>query len=116
MPRYRVGSTALERIRSRLLTSRGVDDALDRGVRAQPRVLPGGGASVMIELGVGVLVLVVVPVLQSIQIVRRRDNVQDVLTGFRTTTGQFGFRMLTLIDDARERALLRVDLNRIRTL
>ena len=70
----------------------------------------------MIELGVGVLVLVVVAVLQPIQIVRRRGDVQNVLTGLGTTTGECGFRMLTLIDDARERALLRVDLNRVRAL
>ena len=39
-----------------------------------------------------------------------------MLTGFGATTGECGLRMLTLIDDARERALLRVDLNRIRAL
>ncbi len=62
------------------------------------------------------LVLVVVPILHPIQVVRWRGDVQDVLTGFGATTGECGFRMLTLIDDARERALLRVDLNRIRAL
>ena len=78
--------------------------------------LPGGGASVPIEVGLGVFDCVVVAVLQPVQIVRRRGDVQNVLTGLGTTTGECGFRMLTLIDDTRERALLGVDLNRIRAL
>ena len=88
MRRHREDSTAWAHTHSRLLTSRRIDDALDSRVRAQPGVLPGGGASVMIELGVGVLVLVVVAVLQPVQIVRRRGDVQDVLTGLGTTTGE----------------------------
>ena len=114
--RHRVDSTASERTHSRLLTSRRIDDALDSGVRAQPGVLARGGASVLIEVSVGVFDCVVVAVLQPVQIVRRRGDVQNVLTGFGTTAGECGFRMLTLIDDARERALLGVDLNRVRTL
>ena len=116
MRRRRGDSTAWECTHSRLLTSRRIDDALDSGVCAQPSVLPGGGASIPIEIGLGVLDCVVVPVLQPIQIVRRRGDVQDVFTGLGTTTGECGLRMLTLIDDARERALLGVDLNRIRAL
>ncbi len=85
-------------------------------MRSQPGVVAGGSVSVLIELGLGVLVLVVVAVLQPIQIVRRRSDVQDVFTGFRAATGECGFGMLTLIDDAHERASLGVDLNRIRTL
>ena len=45
------------RTHSRLLTSRRVDDALDSRVRSQPGVLAGGGASVLIEICLGVLVL-----------------------------------------------------------
>ncbi|GAA0236561.1 hypothetical protein GCM10009000_060070 [Halobacterium noricense] len=63
----------------------------------------------MIEFCVGVFVLVVVIILQPVQVVRWRGDVQNVLTGFGATTGECGFRMLTLIDNARERALLSVD-------
>ena len=75
-------------------------------VRSQPGVLAGRACVRTDRDRPRCVRFVVIAVLQPVQIVRRRGDVQNVLTGLGTTTGEFRLRMLTLIDDARERAFL----------